>query len=118
MALLFVVLSIRIIRLRRSLRIALGHADNPVLLRAMRVHANFAEYAPFALLLILMVELSAAPAVLVHALGLALVVARGAHAYGVSQARENFKIRVFGMATTFAVILVSALFLLAQALRG
>jgi len=51
-------------------------------------------------------------ALLVHGLGLVLLLARLSHAYGVSQARENFRFRVFGMVGTFAVLVVSALVLL------
>jgi uncharacterized membrane protein YecN with MAPEG domain len=82
LAFLFVYLSIRTIRARRSLGIGLGHEENPVMLRAMRVHANFAEYVPFALLLVFLVESSAARPLLVHALGATLVVARLSHAFG------------------------------------
>ena len=82
------------------------------MLRAMRVHANFAEYVPLSLFLIYLVEASGVNLLIVHALGVALVVARLSHAYGVSQVRENFKFRVFGMASTFSVMLVSALVLL------
>ncbi|MEH8130210.1 MAPEG family protein [Aeromonas veronii] len=46
LALLFVLLSIRTIRTRHSRKVALGHGDDPAMLRAMRVHANFAEYDP------------------------------------------------------------------------
>nr|WP_265324035.1 MAPEG family protein [Aeromonas veronii] len=46
LALLFVLLSIRTIRTRHSRKVALGHGDDPAMLRAMRVHANFAEYVP------------------------------------------------------------------------
>ena len=56
LALLFVLLSIRTIRTRHSRKVALGHGDDPAMLRAMRVHANFAEYVPLALLLIYFVE--------------------------------------------------------------
>ena len=112
LAILFFYLSVRTIRLRRSLQIGLGHAENAVMLRAIRVHANFAEYVPMALVLIMLVEFSAAPSWAAHALGAALVVARLSHAYGVSQPKENFKFRVFGMATTFTVLLVSASYLL------
>lgn len=113
LAILFVVLSIRTIRARRSLRIGLGHADNPAMLRAMRVHANFAEYVPMALILIYLVESSAARPMLIHLLGAALLVARLSHAFGVSREPENFKFRVFGMALTFTVLLMCALYLLA-----
>lgn len=113
LAFLFVYLSIQTIRARRSLRIGLGHAENPAMLRAMRVHANFAEYVPFALLLIFLVESTGAHLLLVHTLGSTLVVARLSHAFGVSRDPENFRFRVFGMALTFTVLLVSAIYLLA-----
>lgn len=115
LAFLFVFLSIRIIRLRRSLGIALGHEENPDMLRAMRVQANCAEYVPIALLLIFLVESSAAHPMLVHALGIALVIGRVSHAIGVSRNPENFNFRVFGMTLTFAVLLVCAVYLLAIA---
>lgn len=115
LAFLFVCLSIRTIRTRRRLRVALGHAENPVLLRAIRVHANFAEYVPFALLLIFFVESSGAHPGLVHALGAALVLARLAHAFGVSRERENFRFRVSGMLLTFAVMGISAAYILVAA---
>lgn len=38
LVLLFVVLSIRTLRLRRSLKIGVGDGGNPQMLRAMRVH--------------------------------------------------------------------------------
>jgi len=46
LALLFVLLSVRTIRTRRRQGVALGHGDDPAMLRVMRVHANFAEYVP------------------------------------------------------------------------
>jgi hypothetical protein len=85
------------------------------MLRAMRVHANFAEYVPIALLLIFFVESSTARPSLVHSLGAALVVARLSHAFGVSREPENFRFRVFGMVLTFTVILVSATYVLVTA---
>lgn len=115
LAVLFVYLSMRTIRARRSFGIELGHAENPVMLRAMRVHANFAEYVPIALLLVFLVEYSAAHPALVHGLGVTLVVARLSHAFGVSREPENFRFRVFGMALTFTVLVACAIYLLAVA---
>ncbi len=57
-------------------------------------------------------EVRGAHALLVHGLGLCLLVGRAAHAWGVSQARENFRFRVAGMAMTFTTLLVSAAYLL------
>lgn len=118
LALLFVYLSIQTIRTRRKLGIALGHADNPQMLRVMRVHANFAEYVPFALLLIFLVETLAAPPLLIHALGSTLLLGRLSHALGVSQPREKFLLRVSGMALTFTVIISCAVYILWQAISG
>ncbi len=112
LALLFVALSVQVIRLRRSRRIAIGDAGDASVLRAMRVHSNFAEYAPLSLFMIYLVETQMGWALLVHGLGLVLLLARLSHAYGVSQTRENFRFRVFGMVGTFAVLVVSALGLL------
>lgn len=112
LALLFIALSVRTIRLRRRLRIAVGDAGNVEMLRAMRVHSNFAEYVPLALLLLYFTEISGAPWPLVHVLGSALLLGRVVHAYGVSQAHENFRYRVFGMATTFGTLGVCAAYLL------
>jgi uncharacterized membrane protein YecN with MAPEG domain len=112
LALLFVVLSVRTLRLRRSLKVALGDAGNPALLRAMRVHSNFAEYVPLSLLLISFVESAGAPAWLVHVLGLCLLAGRCSHAFGVSQIHEDLTFRVFGMSMTFSVLIVSSAHLL------
>jgi uncharacterized membrane protein YecN with MAPEG domain len=116
LALIFVALSIRTIRLRRRYRVAIGDGDNEPLQRAARVHANFAEYVPLALLLVYFAETGGAPALLVHTLCVALVCGRMSHAWGVSQPRENFRFRVTGMALTFSVILSACLFLLLERL--
>lgn len=71
LALLFVVLSLRTLLMRRRLRIAVGDGGNPALLRAMRVHANSAEYVPLTLLLIALVESAGARPLYVHGLGAA-----------------------------------------------
>ena len=52
LGLIFVALSIRTIRLRRRYGVGVGDGNNTELQRAARVHANFAEYVPLALLLI------------------------------------------------------------------
>ncbi len=104
LGLVFVYLSIRVIRARRQEQVALGDGDNPRLRRAMRVHANFAEYVPLALILIAFAELQGQPVVLVHTLGIALLVGRLIHAFGVSQENETYRYRTAGMWLTFIAI--------------
>jgi uncharacterized membrane protein YecN with MAPEG domain len=112
LAILFIILSIRTIRMRRSLKIAIGDSGSPAMLRAMRVHSNFAEYVPLTLFLVALVEVGSASSWVVHALGSLLLVGRLSHAYGVSQTTEVFAFRVSGMAMTFTTILIASLILL------
>ncbi|QCK85175.1 glutathione metabolism protein [Phreatobacter aquaticus] len=106
---IFLVLSLRVINGRRDGRVALGDGGDPGLLRRMRVHANFAEYVPLALILIGLAESLGIGRWIIHALGITLLAARLLHAYGVSQPKENFRLRVAGMISTIAVISTAAL---------
>ncbi len=106
---LLLYLSSRVIRVRRRQRVALGPGGDPRVERAMRVHANFVEYVPFALLLLGFAELQGAPAPLLHTVGVTLTAGRLVHAFGVSQTNENLRLRVLGMVSTFAAIAVGAL---------
>jgi uncharacterized protein len=114
---LFTLLSLRTLRLRRKLRIRLGDAGHPEMLRAMRVHANFAEYVPLCLGLMCLAEVQAAPAWLLHAMGIALVLARLIHALGVSQVHEVTRFRVIGVALTLSTLLVASSYLIFIHLR-
>ena len=116
LALLFVSLSIRTLRLRRRLRVAVGDGGSPLLLRAMRVHANCAEYVPLGLLLIIGAETVGAAPLMVHGLGSALLAGRLLHAFGVSQEREVYAFRVTGMALTFTCYLTASLLILGRSL--
>ena len=118
LALIFFALSIRTLRVRRKAQVAVGDGGNIQLLRAMRAHANFAEYTPFALLLIAFMELEGLSHRLVHAHCLALLVGRCTHAFGVSQIKEDFRFRVVGMTLTLTTILSSSAFLIFQTLHA
>lgn len=115
LALIYVYLAIRVVGARRRAKVGLGTGGDAALQRAVRVHGNFAEYAPFGLLLILLVGLAGWGAWAVHLLGALLLAGRVVHAYGVSQERENFRYRIAGMMTTFGVLVGSALLLLVAA---
>ena len=116
LARLFIALSVRTLRMRRTLGVGLGDQGEPRMLRAMRVHANFAEYVPLTIVLMLMLELQGAVPALVHVLCICLLVGRVSHAYGVSREPENYRFRVFGMAMTFTALGGSAAALLLEPL--
>ena len=108
LAVFYVVLTIRVIRLRYRSRTSLGDGGDETLRRAIRVHGNFAEFVPFALLLISMAEINGTPFWAIHALGSLLVLARLSHAYGITQGLEKLKFRQAGVIGTFIVLIGAA----------
>lgn len=111
LALFFIILSGRVIRIRRQERIGVGDSNNMRLRRAIRVHGNFAEYVPISLILAAFVETRQFSPIMVHALCLILIAGRICHAYGVSQEKEDYRFRVMGMVLTFTTIGISAMLL-------
>ncbi len=107
--LFFITLSVRTLLLRRRFGIAIGTLDNPILERAIRVHANFAEYIPLALILIYFLEIQTSSNLWIHFICIALLMGRISHSYGVSQIQENLRYRVIGMGLTFMVIISTSI---------
>jgi len=108
LALFYIALSAYVIKGRMTHGVGLGHGGHDGLERRIRAHANFAEYVPFALLLLLMVELANAPVWGIHTLGLMLIIGRIFHAaaiLGISKIRFG---RQIGMSLTFSVLAISA----------
>ena len=89
LSLWLLVLSVRVIAIR-SQGISLGDGGNPVLLRRIRAHGNFAEYVPMILVMIGFLEISHFSALWIHLLGGTLVVSRLLHGYALSF-NESFK---------------------------
>ena len=118
LSLLYLALTFRTILLRRKLRAALGDAGDKSLQRAIRAHANFGEYVPLALVLLILVEGSGASWLMVHSLGAALLLGRLLHALGISRVREPLPLRMVGMVLTITCLLVSGVYLLVAFLRG
>ena len=116
LALVFFVLSIRVIKMRGT-GISLGDGGNPVMLRRIRGHANFAEYVPLILLMMGFLEVSHFPAYLLHGLGVVLVVGRLLHGFALSFTEKFFLGRFLGTVLTFTALNVSALACLYQALQ-
>jgi len=117
LAILFFVLSMRVVALRGH-GASLGDGGNPLLLRRIRGHGNFAEYVPFILLMMGMLELGRFSIYLLHAMGVTLVAARLLHGYALSYS-ERFKFgRFWGTALTFGLLLVGGALCLYQGVRA
>jgi uncharacterized membrane protein YecN with MAPEG domain len=109
LAFLFLLLSMRVIAQRREARVEIGLGESQELLRRARVHANFAEYVPMALVLLALAESLKAPGIILHGLGLALLAGRLVHAYGLSQTPHILRLRVTGMTLTLTTMGLTAL---------
>lgn len=107
--LLMLVLLARISRHRHGHRIGLGDGGDAALTRKIRVHGNFVEHAPFALLLLGLLELSGLAAPWLWTFGGALLLGRIAHAIGLSRTGGYSLGRFYGTALTWLVLLAMAL---------
>jgi uncharacterized protein len=116
--LMAIVLTIRVIVHRRSALIGIGDGGDKVLTRRIRVHGNFAENAPFALALLILLPMTGASVWVVHAVGGLFLAGRLAHAYGFSHSAGSSVGRVAGMVMTFTALLVGASALLFSAFAG
>ncbi|MDN3651313.1 MAPEG family protein [Thalassotalea ponticola] len=108
LAILYIALSFNVIRYRRSKQVGIGDGNDKDLAKAIRVHGNFAEYVPLALILLAIYELSGAQAYTVHVLGGAFVAARFLHALGLSKSIGVSWQRFVGTLSTFLVLLILA----------
>lgn len=109
LGLIFIYLSALTIKQRRKQQVAIGDGQCEALARAMRVHANFAEYVPLALILFITLELNQAHGLVIHLLCLMLLIGRISHAYGVKDENENLRYRIVGMILTFTAMALAAL---------
>ncbi|MDH4023620.1 MAG: MAPEG family protein [Gammaproteobacteria bacterium] len=116
LAIVFIALSYRVAQRRMRFQVGLGTGENRELERAIRIHGNFAEYVPLALLLLALYESGGGPGWAVHTAGAALLVARALHAVGLTQSSGRSTGRFTGILSTWLVILGLALANLARVL--
>lgn len=105
---LYLALSVDVVRRRVRQRVSLGTGGKPDLEVAVRVHGNFAEYVPLALLLMALTEANGAGQTFLYVLGALLTVGRLSHAYGLHKTLEANMFRGFGMMTVWGVILAAS----------
>ena len=102
---LLLLLSWLVVKARWRYGTSLGTGTEPGMARAVRVHGNFVEYVPLALLLLLLAELNGLPAWFLHATGMVLLASRALHAWGLGSTPGRSFGRFYGTAGTWAVIL-------------
>lgn len=110
----YIGLSAYVIKGRFAYRVSLGDGGEKDLNTRIRAHANFAEYAPLAILLLFLVDYAEYANWMVHALGLTLLAGRLLHAAGLVSGNRG---RPAGMVLTFLMMLISAILLVVDYLN-
>ena len=105
-----------VVRIRRRHKVSLGTGKEPAVEMAVRVHANFIEYVPLALLLMLLGELNDLPRLALHGAGILLLASRVLHAVGLGRSPGRSFGRFYGTAGTWLVVLGLSLALIARTL--
>ncbi|RZF63348.1 MAPEG family protein [Sphingomonas populi] len=108
-------LAVRTGLIRRQSGVGIGDGGNVPLIRRMRAHANFVEYAPFVLLLIALIEVSIGSPVWLWAVSSVFLIARIAHALGMDGMPGG---REGGTFVTFAVLLGLSVYAVALPFTG
>ncbi len=109
---LLIILSWGVSKVRLREHVSLGAGEVSDLEAAIRAHGNFIEYVPFALILLMLTESTAASSWLLDTLGGSLLVGRLLHAYGITRARSTNNYRKYGTVLTWLMILVASFYIL------
>lgn len=105
---MLILLAWRVVQGRHGASVGIGTGGDERLERAVRVHGNFAEYVPLALLLLLVAELAGANAIWLHVNGALLIAGRVLHAVGLGRHSARSFGRFWGTAATWLVVLLLA----------
>jgi uncharacterized membrane protein YecN with MAPEG domain len=109
---LCVILSVMVVRMRVAKKISIGDGGDKEMSRMVRVFGNFAEYAPLVLVLMAITEANSDPRLLLHICGIAFVIGRIAHAFGLSRTLGINAGRTIGVVATLGVVLALSIALL------
>ncbi len=107
LGLLGVVLSVRVIMNRVRLGIEIGDGGQAEMAQVVRAHANFAEHAPLALILLILSETTGSPKWLVLAAAALLVIGRALSAIGLSRSLGPSISRQAGASATLLAMMIT-----------
>ena len=94
---------------RGKVGISILHGDNMERAEKMRRHQNFVEYVPIALILIGVLEINGSNSIFLHGLGIALVIARVAHAKGLFHDNISHPLRAVGAGGTALITVIAGI---------
>ena len=114
LALFNLFLAYRVIRVRMAAKVLTGDGGHALLVARMRAQANFVEYSPFVLALVVLIELAHGPRPWLRAVAILYLLGRIAHAFGMDAAKPG-ALRSVGIMTTYAILIALAVWALASA---
>ncbi len=117
LVLLGVVLTFRVVFVRRAEKVGIGDGGNKELARRIRVHGNFCEQAPMLFVVLALLPVLGAREWMVHVVGFCAVTGRMLHAIGLNQTIGPSFGRVAGMILTTSALVIGAISLLVLAWR-
>ena len=112
------VLSLRIGKIRGQTGVSILDGGNSDVALEMRRHGNFVEHVPLALILMAIVEANDGNAIFLHVVGVALVICRIAHPFGLHQDRMPHPLRMLGAGGTFLVTIALGVVALWQGIQA
>ncbi|HEX8513043.1 MAG TPA: MAPEG family protein [Allosphingosinicella sp.] len=113
-ALLNIWLARRVGQMRLAHKVSIGDGGNEALIARMRAHANFIEYTPFVLILILLIEMAEGSKLWLWIVGVVYIFARIAHGFGMDRpSGDRLKLRMIGIIVTGLILLGLALYAIA-----
>ena len=118
LAIMFFVMSLMVIGRRRDAGVGLCDGGDEPLVRAIRGHANFAEYVPIVLILMAILEFNGIADYRLHGVGLLLLVGRMAHGWCFLFTGSQPLARTGGMILTLTSLITAAIGCLWLALSG
>lgn len=111
----YIILAARVIRYRRSKLISIGDGGSEEIGRAIRAHGNFAEYVPYTMLLLFLLEVQDAPKWQPFVCASLLLIGRVLHARGLTVVKDRkLPFRFWGMLLTFTSQILLVLLLIAM----
>jgi uncharacterized membrane protein YecN with MAPEG domain len=108
LGILSLALAMNVVRGRVSENVIFGDGGVTILQQRIRVHGNFVEYVPIALVLLLVLELNGTSPLVLNVLGGGLFVGRLLHAFGLATTTGTSAGRFIGTIVTWLAILAAS----------
>lgn len=110
--LVYLVLSVLVVRARSRHQVVFGAGDVPEMERSIRVFGNAAEYIPAGIAVLTILAVVGARPLVIHGVGGALLLGRLAHAFGLSRSVDYTNSRTAGVILTWLAFLMGGALLL------